>query len=66
MEKAKIFKKIDLKATFKAMPKPSELRLGLRQAKYNTIYAAVKALPNADEYVVNYDGETLSTIIKRL
>ena len=66
MEKAKILKKIDLKATLKAMTAPSVLRLGLRQAKYTTVYMAVRALPNADEYVVTYDSDTLSTIVRRL
>ena len=66
MEKAKILKKIDLKATLKAMTAPSVLRLGLRQAKYTTVYMAVRSLPNADEYVVTYDSDTLSTIVRRL
>ena len=66
MEKAKILKKIDLKATLKAMTAPSVLRLRLREAPYTTVYSVVKPLPNADEYVVTYDSDTLSTIVRRL
>lgn len=65
MTTAKIIKKIDLKATLEAMPSPSVLRLHLKVAKYHTVYSAVKALPNFEEYVVAYDSDNLSTIIRR-
>ena len=65
MTTAKIIKKIDLKATLEAMPSPSVLRLHFKIAKYHTVYSAVKALPNFEEYVVAYDSDNLSTIIRR-
>ena len=65
MTTAKIIKKIDLKATLEAMPSPSVLRLHLKVAKYHTVYSAVKVLPNSEQYVVTYDSENLSTIIRR-
>ena len=66
MTTAKIIKKIDIKATLEAMPSPSVLRLHLKIAKYHTVYSAVKALPNFEQYVVTYDSDNLSTIVRRL
>lgn len=65
MTAAKIIKKIDIKATLEAMPSPSVLRLHFKVAKYHTVYSAVKALPNFEEYEVIYDSDNLSTIIRR-
>ena len=65
MTAAKIIKKIDIKATLEAMPSSSVLRLHFKVAKYHTVYSAVKALPNFEEYVVAYDSDNLSTIIRR-